>query len=155
MVTRADLLVCGRGDAVEILGLSCDLSEHDLPHAIAECFPNLKRIAITRRQSHSSNDQLFGASLFDVATDTLAHAPLHEPHYRIGDVVDRIGTGDAFLGALLYAIETPDLCDPESAIGWAAATACLAHSIEGDFSYISTDEVRSLVEARGIGRISR
>lgn len=155
MVRRVDLLICGRGDAIDILGLACDLSDQDLPSALAECFPNLKRIAITRRQSQSSNDQSFGASLFDVASGTLHHAPLNEPFYRIADVVDRIGTGDAFLGGLLHALETSELSSPETAIAWATATACLAHSIEGDFSFIETDEVQALLDARGIGRISR
>jgi 2-dehydro-3-deoxygluconokinase len=155
MVAAVDLLVCGRGDAVEILGLAEDVGEDDLPFAVSESFPNLKRIAITRRRSHSSNDQMFAASLFDVASGKLHSAPVDEPYYRIADVVDRIGTGDAFLAALLYALETPEWSAPERAIQWATATACLAHSIEGDFSWIAPQEVRALVESRGIGRISR
>ncbi len=155
LVSQVDLLVCGRGDAVDVLGLADDVTDEDLPRALAESYPNLQRIAITRRRSHSSNDQLFGATLFDVATDSLHGAPTDEPFYRIGDVVDRIGTGDAFLAALLYALETPAWSTPAKAIQWATATACLAHSIEGDFSWIAPQEVRALVDARGIGRISR
>ena len=155
MVPNADLLVCGRGDAIDILGIPKDVSNENLPRELATRYPKLKHIAMTRRQSQSYNDQEFGASLFDVASDTLYHAPAAEQCYRIGDVVDRIGTGDAFTGALLYALENREWRAPEKAIRWATAAACLAHSIEGDFSLISTDEVQALTEGRGIGYMIR
>lgn len=155
LVSQADLLVCGRGDAVEILGVGPQASDDELPRELAARYPKLKHIAMTRRRSESYNDQQFGASLYDVATDTLHHAPELHQFYRIGDVVDRIGTGDAFTAALLHALETADLKDPATAIRWATATACLAHSIEGDFSYVRPEEVRALIESRGIGRIIR
>jgi 2-dehydro-3-deoxygluconokinase len=155
MAAQSDLLVCGRGDAVALFGMSQDCTDEQLVRGLAEQHPNLGWVALTRRQSDSSSSQRFGASLLDVRRDQLVHAPPGQPGYEITHVVDRIGTGDAFTAALLDALSSPSADAPQRVVAWAAATACLAHSIEGDLSYVAREEVERLIDERGLGRIDR
>ncbi|MCO8120577.1 sugar kinase [Stieleria sp. TO1_6] len=155
IVGRIDLLICGRSDAVMTLGIDDDSEIESLASEISRQYPRLSRIAMTRRRSVSSTHQSFAASLYDVNRRQMFHAPDADGTYEITDVVDRIGTGDAFYGALLFAIDTDELSDSKSAVAFATAAACLAHSISGDFSLISRDEIEALVQGDGAGRIVR
>lgn len=75
--------------------------------------------------------------------------------YEIKNIVDRVGGGDAFGAGLIYALQTPELSQPETAIAFAAASSCLAHSIVGDFNYSSRAEVERLMKGSGSGRVIR
>jgi 2-dehydro-3-deoxygluconokinase len=45
--------------------------------------------------------------------------------------------------------------DLQETVEFAAAAGCLKHSIHGDFNLVSFDEVKSLVDGDGSGRIQR
>lgn len=68
-------------------------------------------------------------------------------------IVDRVGGGDSFGAGLIYAL----LCGYENqkAIEFAVAASCLKHSIETDFNYVSVDEVTTLMNGDGSGRVQR
>jgi 2-dehydro-3-deoxygluconokinase len=155
VVRQVDLLICGRDDAIGTLGISKDTPDDSLPAEISRRYQNVNHIAITQRESLSSTSQRIAASLYDTASGESFHAPGPGRFYEITDVVDRIGAGDAFVAALVFAMEDPALCSSSLAIQFANAAACLAHSIEGDLCYISRAEVELLIDQRGIGRIDR
>ncbi|WP_367760645.1 PfkB family carbohydrate kinase [Ammoniphilus sp. 3BR4] len=58
------------------------------------------------------------------------------------DIIDRVGTGDAFTAGFLYAY----LMDKghEYKVEFAAASAALKHTIPGDMNNVKADEVESL-----------
>ena len=75
--------------------------------------------------------------------------------YQIKNIVDRVGGGDACAAALIYALLTPELTPPQTAIAFAAAASCLAHSIVGDFNVVDRHEVEALMKGSGSGRVVR
>jgi 2-dehydro-3-deoxygluconokinase len=75
--------------------------------------------------------------------------------YEIRNIVDRVGAGDSFAGALIFAMNTPELTAFPSALQYAVAASCLKHSIKGDFNYVTRSEIESLMHGSGSGRVQR
>ena len=59
------------------------------------------------------------------------------------------------MAALIYALTTPELSSPETAVPFAAAASCLAHSILGDLNCTTRSEVEALMKGSGSGRVVR
>ncbi len=104
-----------------------------------------KLVAITLRGSITANDNLWKAMLFDGKEFyTSKEYPIH--------IVDRVGGGDSFGGGLIYGLNH---FDKQGAIEFAVAASCLKHTIEGDYNFVSVDEVLKLAEGDGSGRVQR
>jgi 2-dehydro-3-deoxygluconokinase len=73
--------------------------------------------------------------------------------YLISPIVDRIGAGDAFAGALIHGLLSG--WNLQRVIDFATAASCLKHSIPGDFNLVSADEVETLVAGTSSGRVRR
>ena len=69
--------------------------------------------------------------------------------------VDRVGAGDSFAGALIVALNTPELATFPTALQYAVAASCLKHSIKGDFNYVTRAEIESLMQGSASGRVQR
>jgi 2-dehydro-3-deoxygluconokinase len=122
-------------------------------------YSTVKKVAITLRQSISADHNDWGALLYDAASGKSHLAPLNEQGeyqpYEIRDIVDRVGGGDSFAAGLLSALNTPDLAAPDKAIAFAVAASCLKHSIQGDFNYVTREEVLALMQGNATGRVQR
>ena len=68
-------------------------------------------------------------------------------------IVDRVGTGDAFAAGLIFGLLSG--FESQRAIDFAAAAACLKHSIPGDFNLASREEVEQLLAGDQAGRVQR
>ncbi len=68
------------------------------------------------------------------------------------DIVDRFGTGDAFLAGLVYAYGKGDI---SYMIDFGNATCALAHTIEGDVISFSALEVLPLLNEQIDLRVKR
>jgi len=114
---------------------------------VLSAFPNLKYQAITLRQSYSADRNGWSACLHTGKEFLLS------THYDISDIVDRVGTGDAFSAGLIHGLVTgmPD----RDALEFAVAASCLKHSIPGDMNLSSLEEVQHLISEGGSGRIQR
>lgn len=122
-------------------------------------FPNLKKVAITLRESYSADHNNWGAMLYEVPKKTMHLAPRdaqgnYKP-YEIRDIVDRVGGGDSFCAGLIFALNREAYGDPEKALRFAVAASCLKHSVQGDFNYVTEDEVVALMGGSGSGRVRR
>jgi 2-dehydro-3-deoxygluconokinase len=73
--------------------------------------------------------------------------------YNITNVVDRLGSGDAFTGALIYCLLAGK--SDQDALDFATAASALKHSICYDPNLVSVQEVESLVKEGGTGRVQR
>jgi 2-dehydro-3-deoxygluconokinase len=126
---------------------------------IVEEFPNVKTVAITLRESLSASHNNWGAMLYNAATEETYCAPRdadgHYQPYQIRNIVDRVGAGDSFAGALIFALKTEELASAEIALRYATAASCLKHSIKGDFNYAAREEIESLMHGSGSGRVQR
>ena len=76
------------------------------------------------------------------------------PTYDIIPIIDRVGGGDSFMGGLIYGLRKYK-DDPQKALNFAAAAACLKHSIIGDFNAVTVSEVEALMGGDASGRVSR
>ena len=164
-----DVVIGNEEDAAEVLGIhASDTDVHagkvafdrypDVARAVVAQFPSVSRVAITLRESVSASHNNWGAMLYCAADDSASFAPMrggaYQP-YAITHIVDRVGGGDAFAAGLIFALMTPELADPPKAVGFAVASSCLAHSIQGDFNYTSRAEVEALAGGSGSGRVVR
>ena len=151
----ADLFVGGIEDAVAVLDGVPAKAPNEIAGLLAKAFPRLSHVAMTLRESVSASHTILGGFLYDTRTATAFLSPLDGKTYSIQNIVDRIGTGDAFTGALLYALTTPGLSSPKSAVEFATAAACLAHSIEGDQNFTTRAEIEALLQGDASGRVQR
>jgi 2-dehydro-3-deoxygluconokinase len=157
-----DLFIGGREDAAEMLGIPDAGASPDalvsVARLIASQFPRIKQVAMTRREGLSATHNNFGGMLYEAAADAACFAPVHNDapsFYEITDIVDRLGAGDAFTAGLLFALTTPDLSEARTAVSFATAAGCLAHSIEGDFNYVTRAEIEALMAGEASGRVKR
>lgn len=119
----------------------------DVTSNLMKRFPNLKKVCITLRGSISATHNTWSAVLYD-------GRKLHTTRkYDITNVVDRLGSGDAFTGALIYCLLTGR--SDQEALDFATAASALKHSIPFDPNLVSVEEVESLVREGGAGRVQR
>jgi 2-dehydro-3-deoxygluconokinase len=169
MLPCVDLVIANEEDAADVLRIQArDTDVHagkiavehypEVAREIVRQFPNVSMVAITLRESISASHNNWGAMLFDASRNAAFFAPMkdgrYEP-YAVRNIVDRIGAGDAFAAALIFALTTPEPSTPETAAAFAAAASCLAHSIYGDFNFSSRSEVEALMKGSGSGRVTR
>lgn len=163
-------LVGGREDAAEMLGIRPRTAPRsgdgpdpeavlDVARQIHSRFPQLEWIALTQRESVSALHHYWGGFLYDTSVDRPHWAPLaadgsYAP-YSITHIVDRVGGGDAFSAGLIFCWTTPGMEAPATALGFATAAACLAHSIEGDANLVTRTEVEALMSGAAAGRLRR
>jgi len=165
-----DVVIANEADCEDVLGIragktdvnagALDIARYpDVARQVVEQFPNVSRVAITLRESLSATHNNWGAMLYEASSGEAFFAPLDgEGNYRpyeIRNIVDRVGGGDAFAGGLIFALTTPELSDPQTALRFAVAASCLKHSIKGDFNYSTRAEVEALMGGAASGRVVR
>ncbi len=112
-----------------------------------DTYPNVKRVAITLRESKSANHNDWSACLYNGKDFYLSRK------YNMTHIVDRVGGGDSFGAGLIYGLTHYD--DEQSALEFAVAASCLKHTISGDFNRVTVSEVESLMKGSGSGRVQR
>ena len=126
-------------------------NETTLPNLYDQLFklcPNLKTVATTLRYSVSASHQRIGGILYD--GKTLYNADIKE----VTPVVDRVGSGDAFMGGLIYGLLN-DINNKQRALNIAVAACCLKHTISGDYNLITLQEIEKLLSGGASGKVSR
>ncbi len=153
LVRYADIGIANEEDCQRALGITVETGQIDtskyrlLCEKVLSTFPNLKYQAITLRESRSANQNSWSACLHN------RQEFLVSTRYNVNDIVDRVGTGDAFAAGLIYGFNC-GLKDQEM-LEFATAASCLKHSIAGDMNLCSVEEVRQLMAGGGSGRIQR
>ena len=165
-----DVVIGNEEDCHDVLGIragdtdvhtgALDTSRYpDVARQVVKHFPNVSKVAITLRESLSASHNNWGAVLYDAASDKPFYAPLdaHNNYrpYEIKNIVDRVGGGDSFAGGLIFALTTPELAEPQTAVKYAVAASCLKHSIKGDFNFSTRSEVEKLMGGAASGRVVR
>jgi 2-dehydro-3-deoxygluconokinase len=137
-IKGADVKVAGEVSAERYLAVARELMKR---------FPNLKKIGITLRGSISATHNTWSAVLYD------GKRLYSTTKYDITNVIDRLGSGDAFTGALIYCLLAGK--SDQEALDFATAASALKHSIQFDVNLVSVEEVESLVREGGAGRVQR
>lgn len=138
------LMIAGVRDFNQCLGIEFENFE-SAKNFVFENFSNLKFIATTERNSHSSSHNSFSANLHT------AEERYNSKTYELTHIVDRVGTGDAFGGGLIYGLLHMSAAE---ALEFAVAACALKHSIPGDILYCTKKEIEELI-AGNFGKIKR
>lgn len=157
LVPNVDIAIANEEDVQMALGIQAKVDVHSgqldrgqyekLTAKVLGEYPNLKAIAITLRESKSASHNGWSACLNDRMSFMLSRA------YEITHIVDRVGAGDSFAAGLIYGFQA--LPSHQEALEFAVATSCLKHSLPGDFSRTTVDEVNALLKGGGSGRVQR
>lgn len=157
LVKYVDIALGNEEDCQKSLGVKVDVDVEsgklqteryrELTDKVLNLYPNIKKIALTLRESHSANYNGWSAVLNNRKEFFISQK------YEIHDIVDRVGTGDTFAAGLIYGIN--NLNSDKEALEFAVAASCLMHSIPGDLPLLSVEEVKSLAEGTGSGRVQR
>jgi 2-dehydro-3-deoxygluconokinase len=157
LVQHVDVVIANEEDCQAALGIEAGVDVHSgqldlnayrvLAAKVLHEYPHLKIVAITLRESKSASHNGWSACLFD-GKDFLVSR-----HYEITHIVDRVGAGDSFGGGLIYGLNA--LGSKQEALEFATAASCLKHSLPGDFSRFTVDEVNALLKGDGSGRVQR
>lgn len=113
-----------------------------------ELIPNLKVIATTLRYSVSASHQRIGGILYD--GKVIYSADVKE----VTPVVDRVGSGDAFMGGLIYGLLQYQN-NNQRTLDFAVAACCLKHTITGDYNLATLKEVENRIDGDGSALVSR
>ncbi len=100
-------------------------------------FTQLRLVATTVRLEPAADDQALAAIC--VSRDGVFRSRTH----ALRGIVERIGSGDAFAAGMLHGGLTG--MEPQRAVEFAAACACLKHSVSTDFSVATVGQVEALV----------
>ena len=157
LVRYVDVCIANEEDADKVLGIkapnnnveSGKLNKRGYEYVAKEICERFgcKKVAITLRESINASRNGWSGMIYN-ATGIANYST----HYDI-DIVDRVGGGDSFTGAMIYSLITGK--DDKSAIEFAIAASCLKHSIEGDFNRVTVSDVENLINNGGNGRVQR
>jgi 2-dehydro-3-deoxygluconokinase len=112
---------------------------------VVEQHPNIKLVATTLREVHSTNRHDWAAVLW------LDGKRYVSPTIQL-DVIDRIGGGDGFAAGLIYGLLAGRLPEESLRLGW--AHGALLTTFPGDTTMAKLEEVESLAKG-GSARVQR
>jgi 2-dehydro-3-deoxygluconokinase len=153
LLSFCDVMVADPDSAKIYLGIHIEnsLSEEErfrkYAEAIGEKLPGMKSLAMSFRGLSPQGLQTYKAALYYKSECYFTGT------HSLPTVIDRIGSGDAFTGGLLYA-----LCHehgPQQMIEFALACGILKHSMAGDFALLSKEEVFDYIHQGPTARIIR
>ncbi|MBR3771370.1 MAG: sugar kinase [Clostridium sp.] len=107
--------------------------------SFAEEYP-ISIVASTERIVHSPKSHTFGSLVYDAKNSTY----YEEEPYRNIEVIDRIGSGDAYISGALYGLLTYDM-DCQKAMEYGNATAAVKNTIPGDLLSTSLKEIDQII----------
>jgi len=142
-----DILIGNRETLDVVLGVKATGDFKAATRKTLKTYRNLKTVVLTRRESRSASHNAWSACMDD------GKSFLESRHYEITHIVERVGGGDAFDAGLIYGLLA--LPTRQAALEFASATAVLKHSIPGDFSRSTVDEVNELLKGDGSGKVQR
>lgn len=132
-----DIFFCSEDTARLTFGKEGDV--RSIMKSFAEEYP-LSVVASTQRVVHSPKIHSFGSVIYDVKKNTF----YEEPAYENIEVVDRIGSGDAYISGALYGLLTYDM-DCGKAMRYGNATAAVKNTIPGDLPSSDLREIDNII----------
>ena len=107
-------------------------------------------VASTQRIVHSPKRHTFGSIIYSAKDDTY----YEEAPYADIEVVDRIGSGDAYISGVLYGLLSHE-GEYQRALEYGNAISSLKNTIPGDLLSTDLKEIESIIkEHKSTGRIS-
>jgi 2-dehydro-3-deoxygluconokinase len=148
LIQYVDVFIGGVEDAEKLFGVKPSGqgdTETDVANQMRNRF-GFDCVAMTLRRGESASSTYYAGLLCTVDGCHFSR------NYEI-QVVDRVGAGDAFSAGIIHGILAGKT--PLDTVEFAAASACLKHSIPGDFNLVSEEEVNQLMRGAHGGRVQR
>jgi 2-dehydro-3-deoxygluconokinase len=145
LIEYCDVIIAGITDMENCASITGDSFETACVN-FKKRFKNVKKIATTDRESVNSSHNRISASLWNGKL-------LRSRQYDLSHIVDRVGSGDAFMAGFIYSMLQK--ADDQQVLEFATAASALKHSIEGDVNAVSVAEVESLVKGENVGKLLR
>ncbi|WP_026478426.1 sugar kinase [Alkaliphilus transvaalensis] len=156
LMEYVDVCIGNEEDAEMVFGIHAedtDITKGEINHAAYEDVAKklierfgFKYVASTLRESYSASDNGWSALLYDGEKSYLSKK------YDVR-IVDRVGGGDSFASGLIYGLVTE--MPLQDALEFAVAASALKHTIPGDANLVSVEEVMTLAQGDGSGRVQR
>jgi len=134
-----------KGQDVEEKGKLDPSAFFGMMESVIKDFPNIKAVATTLREVHSTNRHSWSAVLW------LDGKNYQAPAAEL-DVYDRVGGGDGFAAGLFYGLLSGKSPEESLRLGW--AHGALLTTTPGDTSMVSLDQVEAFAKG-GSARIQR
>ena len=154
LMANVDVLLGGREDADLCLDVSTPNTpgagglDHEACESTIEALIDefgFSRVGLTLRQGDFADFNDVSGCYWDGSNSYRGRV------VELRGMVDRVGGGDAFSAAIIYA--NLEGWDSQRAVDFAVASNAIAHTFHGDFNLASVEEVEQI--AHGGGRIQR
>lgn len=113
---------------------------------LKEKLPDVKYIAMTMRYQNNASNEYVGYLWNNDAVVSSAT-------YKIDNIAERIGAGDAFMAGLIYGLQEQQPL--KQVIEFATGCGVMKHYITGDMNIASKEEIELIIQQKGSGRIIR
>lgn len=121
----------------------------DIMKSFTKDFP-ISIVASTQRIVHSPKRHTFGSIIYSAKDDTY----YEEAPYADIEVVDRIGSGDAYISGVLYGLLSHE-GEYQRALEYGNAVSSLKNTIPGDLLSTDLKEIDSIIkEHKSTGRVA-
>jgi 2-dehydro-3-deoxygluconokinase len=145
-----NIAICSENDAADILGIHVPFSAtsfETMAKKIIQQYPNVHTVITARRKSISASHNTLQCLAF-------SNEKLYTTQeIEITDIVDRIGSGDAFAAGFIYGLIAKN--NVEYAINFATAAAAVKHTIEGDANLATLTEIETVMAGDTSGKLLR
>ena len=160
MVKNCDIILGNEEDCEKVFGITPPNFNAKNTHGIIDQnifinvgqqmmkkFPRCKKIVITLRGAINANHNTWGSILYN------GKELIESRCYNITDIVDRVGSGDSFMGGLIFGLL--HYKNDRKALEFATAASCLKHTLKGDFNWVTIQDVENLMNGDECGRVKR
>lgn len=113
----------------------------DMHRQFCDKYPNIQLIATSQREVISPKVHSFGSTVYLRRLDKF----YREKPYKDIDVVDRIGSGDAYCAGVLFGLLKYD--DAQKAVEFGNATCATKNTIFGDLPVSDFTEIQAIINA--------
>jgi 2-dehydro-3-deoxygluconokinase len=155
LLQYSDVILGDLDTAFFMLGENSLIPDYQTPDSLPELYDrvfehcsNLKQMITCLRYSVNASHQRIGGILYD-------GEKIHTAEVRdVTPVIDRVGSGDAFMGGLVYGlISAPE--NKQHALDLAVAACCLKHTIPGDVNLSTLGELEKMTAGDVSGKVVR
>jgi 2-dehydro-3-deoxygluconokinase len=137
---QTDILFTTEEDTLRVFGIEAKTYEA-VARQLAETF-SLRIVAITLRENVSVWRNKWTAIAYEAETERVHAAPTYDI-----EVVDRVGSGDSFVGGFLYGYAAEGV---ESGVRYGVAVSALKQTLPGDVVFVSREEVERVMDGGGL-----
>ncbi len=148
LVQNCDIVITSRRGIREMFGIGgLEGKFRNSAKQLMSTFPRIRKVVGKTRKSLSASHQQIQGKMWN------GQAYIKTEMLNITPVIDRVGTGDAFVAGLIFGLLHYE--EDIQALNFASAACALKHTVPGDVNLVSRENVISLMEGDTSGKIKR